>query len=178
MLISCVAITLSVIAICNVYPRQLGLDYLGMIVGVLALLTTILIGWNIYTLIDIKEIHKRYISIINQVDISQHKVLAVQENANWMIYHQLLLKNDPCGLEFRFLYHGVSCLYHTSMIDKYETCSLIARTINDCFTNPQAVKLSKSNKQQVLLLLRQVKQPSKIEGYMDLMEKVALIGMK
>lgn len=178
LIISLIAIVFSIIAICHIYPRELGLDYLGWIVGILALLTTILLGWNIYTIIDIKESHNRYINIINEVDISQHKVLSVQEHANWMIYHQLLLNNDPCGLEFRFLYHGVACVYHTSMIEEYETCSLITRTINDCLTNPQAVKLSKSNKLQVIKLLNLAKQPNKIEGYTDLMEKVALIGIK
>lgn len=176
--ISLTAIIISIIAICNVYPRELGIDYLGWIVGILALLTTILLGWNIYTTIDIKENHRRYTSIINEVDISQHKVLALQEHANWMIYHQLLLNHDPCGLEFRFLYYGVSCLYHTSMIGEYDTCRMVVKALNECFTNPKAVKMTKSNKEQVLILLNLVKQPNKIDGYMDLMEKVALIGVK
>jgi hypothetical protein len=176
--ISLIAIIISIIAICNAYPRELGIDYLGWIVGVLALLTTILIGWNIYTTIDIKESHRQYISIINEVDISQHKVLAIQEHTNWMIYHQLLLNHDPCGLEFRFLYYGASCLYHTSIIGEYETCRMVVKALNECFTNPKAVTMTKSNKEQVILLLNLVKQPNKIEGYMDLMEKVALIGTK
>lgn len=175
---SLIAIILSIVAICNIYPRELGIDYLGWIVGILALLTTVLLGWNIYTIIDIKESHKRYISVINEVDISQHKVLALQEHANWMIYHQLLLKEDPCGLEFRFLYYGVSCLYHTSMIGEYETCRLVVKALNECFTNPKSVTITKRNKEQVLSLLHLVKQPGKIEGYMSLMEKIALIGTK
>ena len=128
--ISLTAIIISIIALCNVYPRELGIDYLGWIVGILALLTTILLGWNIYTTIDIKENHRRYTSIINEVDISQHKGLALQEHANWMIYHQFLLNQDPCGLEFRFLYYGVSCLYHTSMIGEYDTCRMIVKTFS------------------------------------------------
>lgn len=176
--ISLTAIIISIIAICNVYPRELGIDYLGWIVGILALLTTILLGWNIYATIDIKESHRRYTSIINEVDISQHKVLSLQEHANWMIYHQLLLNQDPCGLEFRFLYYGLSCLYHTSIIGEYDTCRMIVKALNECFTNPKSVKMTKSNKEQVLILLNLVKQPNKIDGYMDLMEKVALIAVK
>jgi hypothetical protein len=40
------------------------------------------------------------------------------------------------------------------------------------------MSMTKSNKEQVLILLNLVKQPNKIDGYMDLMEKVALIGVK
>lgn len=41
------------------YPRTgLGFDYLGLIVGILSILVTILIGWQIYTVINIRETAK------------------------------------------------------------------------------------------------------------------------
>lgn len=56
-----VAIVISIIAICFSCPRNsgLGFDYQGILVGVLSLLVTVLIGWNIYTFIDIKEESQR-----------------------------------------------------------------------------------------------------------------------
>ena len=43
----------SVTAICRTHPRvELGFDYMGLIVGILALLVTMLIGWQIWNLID------------------------------------------------------------------------------------------------------------------------------
>ena len=58
--ISVIALMVSIIAICVAGYRapELSVDYLGVIVGVLALLVTVLIGWNIYTLIDIDRIRK------------------------------------------------------------------------------------------------------------------------
>ena len=55
---------MSLIAICRTCPREvtqqnLGFDYMGVIVGIFALLVTVLIGWNIYTLIDLKELSKK-----------------------------------------------------------------------------------------------------------------------
>ncbi len=43
--------------LCNEYPRNenLGFDYLGVIVGIFSLLVTVLLGWNIYTVIDFKK---------------------------------------------------------------------------------------------------------------------------
>lgn len=58
------ALVLSIISICTSAWRspELSFDYQGVIVGVLSLLVTVILGWNIYTVIDIKntrgEIHK------------------------------------------------------------------------------------------------------------------------
>lgn len=55
-IISLCALFFSIIAICNVCPRtDIGFDYMGAIMGILSLLVTALIGWNIYTIIDFKE---------------------------------------------------------------------------------------------------------------------------
>lgn len=48
-----ISLLVSVIAICRTHPRvELGFDYIGLIVGILALLVTMLIGWQIWNLID------------------------------------------------------------------------------------------------------------------------------
>ena len=41
------SLILSIISLCNSHPRTDGLDYIGVIVGILSLLVTILIGWQI-----------------------------------------------------------------------------------------------------------------------------------
>lgn len=53
-----VSIVLSIVAICRCCPRSGGLDYLGCIVGILALLVTALIGWQIFNIVSIE----RYVS--------------------------------------------------------------------------------------------------------------------
>lgn len=47
-----ILLTFSIISLCNSLPRNSGMDYIGVIVGILSLLVTILIGWNIYTVVD------------------------------------------------------------------------------------------------------------------------------
>lgn len=44
----------------NEYYKNLGIDYWGIIVGFLTLLITLLVGWNIYKTIDVKESFKTY----------------------------------------------------------------------------------------------------------------------
>lgn len=57
LILSVISTIISIIAICRVYPNtsELGLDYQGIIVGILALLVTALIGWQIYIAINVKE---------------------------------------------------------------------------------------------------------------------------
>lgn len=56
-LISSLALICSVVALCFVAPRswELSFDYIGVIVGILSLLVTVLIGWNIATALNLKE---------------------------------------------------------------------------------------------------------------------------
>lgn len=51
------ALVLSIISICISAWRspELSFDYQGVLVGVLSLLVTVILGWNIYTVIDIKN---------------------------------------------------------------------------------------------------------------------------
>lgn len=46
------SLAMSSIAMCRSFPRICGIDYIGVIIGILSLLVTILIGWNIYTVVD------------------------------------------------------------------------------------------------------------------------------
>lgn len=59
--LSVIAIVISIIAICISCPHipELGFDYQGIIIGVLSLLVTILLGWQIYSAIYIKDSLKK-----------------------------------------------------------------------------------------------------------------------
>ena len=53
---SIAAIIISIVALANVAPTQdINFDYLGAVIGVLSFLVTLLIGYQIYTVINVKE---------------------------------------------------------------------------------------------------------------------------
>lgn len=54
---SIAAIICSVVAICVSLPSapELGIDYIGVIVGILSFLVTLLIGWQIYNAVTIEK---------------------------------------------------------------------------------------------------------------------------
>ena len=71
LLLSSVAVLISLVAICVACPHkaELGFDYQGVIVGILSLLVTVLIGWQIYNALEIKkEIKKEIDSSLSQFE--------------------------------------------------------------------------------------------------------------
>lgn len=61
-LVSAINAISCIVLLCVICPRveNLGFDYMGVIVAILALLVTLLIGWNIWSMIDIKSIRKEF----------------------------------------------------------------------------------------------------------------------
>lgn len=135
-------------------------------------------GWNIYTIIDIKNTKDKIDEISTGASLMIQKGMAVSENTNWMIYHYLLLKEDPLGLEYRFLYHGIACLFHTSQFLDIATCNAIVKGLLECMTNPKSITITKNGKDEILKLLSGVKQSDKIKGYFELLNRIALVNVK
>ena len=56
--LSLIAIVLSIVAVCVTYPRRAdsGLDYIGIIVGILGALVAISVGWQLYNALNLKEL--------------------------------------------------------------------------------------------------------------------------
>ena len=178
--LSLIATIMSIIAICVSAYRspELGFDYIGVIVGVLALLVTILIAWQIYSMIDFNSKKRDLYTLTNIASNDLQSNMATSEYANWMIYHYLLLKTDPLGLDYRFLQHGISCLLHTSNIEDIETCNVVVKGLLECFINPHEVKMPQLNKDQLILLLSKVKHTDRIKDYSRLVEKIIQINVK
>ena len=180
LVLSGIAILISIIAICISCPHkaELGFDYQGVLVGILSLLVTALIGWNIYTIIDIKSTRDKIDEISTGASFMGQKNMAGSESTNWMIYHYLLLEKDPLGLEYRFLYHGVACLFHTSQFSDITTCNAIVKGLLESIVNPNSITITKNGKNEILKLLSNVKHTDKIEGYLELLNRIALVNVR
>lgn len=65
------SLVFSIISLCSSLPRTSGLDYIGVIVGILSLLVTVLIGWQITNYFMFEKRTKSYAEkIINQYSYS------------------------------------------------------------------------------------------------------------
>ena len=68
--VSIVALIIAIVALCRTCPRTVSLsfDYLGVIIGVLSVLVTAVIGWNIYSILDIKGLRSENDSKIKDLE--------------------------------------------------------------------------------------------------------------
>lgn len=179
LLLSSMAVGVSLIAVCFAAYRSpnLEFDYQGVLVGILSLLVTILIGWQIYTFIDIskksKELEEAKVAAI----ISTERNNALTTNAISDFYYYILLKSDPLGVEYRFLDYRISSLYHSSNIGEIETCNVIVRSLLEMIVVPEDIKVLESGKNRILMLLTKVKNTDKINGYEELVSRIARLGI-
>lgn len=82
--ISIVALGVAIVAMAKVAPTQeLDFDYYGAIIGVLSFLVTLLMGYQIYTVINVKEELKEVQKLRGEIEgIIRTKVLEVKEQMN------------------------------------------------------------------------------------------------
>ena len=97
--LSITAIICSLVAICVSLPSapELGIDYIGVIVGILSLLVTMLIGWQIYNAIIIEKKIKDEVKLIEKS--FQKEIQAIKDESE--IYIDLkfqLSKHNPTGI--------------------------------------------------------------------------------
>ena len=83
----------------NTYYKNLGIDYWGIIVGFLALLVTLLVGWNIYSTIKAKDDLKDYRkSLRDEVDTTKQQ-LKQQYSASFDGITERLSKIEKCCVD-------------------------------------------------------------------------------
>lgn len=76
-----VAIIMGVIALATVCPRtDLSIDYMGVIVGILSLLVTALIGWQIFNLIKIDKLNATLMSAKEEIEKAKDEMSAEVRN--------------------------------------------------------------------------------------------------
>lgn len=179
-LMPCVCVlsfVVSVIALCFSIPKTdgLGFDYSGLLVGVLSFIVTLLIGWNIYTVIDIGKTRSEIANIANGASKDIQKGLALTEQSFWMCYNYLLTHDDPAGLEYRFLYHGIASVYHLSCAGELNTCNAVVDALLETLVRPQSISMSAFRKGELLKLLTKVQRTEAMPHFVFLVERVAKI---
>ena len=178
-LLEWMAIVISIVALSVALFRcePITHEWMGVLVGVLAVLVTVLVGWNIYTFIDISKRAKELALLTVETSLGTERSLALSENAAAGIYSYLLLKEDPLGLEYQILYHRICSILHTSNFNDIETCNMMVKATLEMIVEPSKINMIQSCKDRLLLLLTKVKNTDKIVGYSELVEKVAKVNV-
>ena len=139
-------------------------------IGVLSMLVLVLIGWQVYTLLDIRKIHKEVNSKRLQVNLESERNMCVSALALSDFYYSLLVDEGAESKEFKYVNYRIAALLHSSRLYDYDTCSAIVRALLESITDK--LRLSKYNKSLLLHLLQKVEQTNKIENFQSLLRLI------
>lgn len=180
--LSIAAIICSVVAICVSLPSapELGIDYIGVIVGILSLLVTMLIGWQIWNVIAIdKKIDGKAKqtsdSLTKSIDATKKEMIEYIEKANEKSQTEImtsllfiqgdnfLFKSQFENALLRYL-DVISDIIEKPYIENYSdainACILKAREAMRSVNNNELKRVLKEEKKESYL-----KALLKIEGY-------------
>ena len=178
-----ISFTFSIISLCSSLPRNSGMDYIGVIVGILSLLVTILIGWNIYTVIDF---NKKKDELSKNEAVLSELILRVNNNTTAdsaalefyfaYLYAYLLTNNEPLGLGFWYINHTLNAILKYSEIAKYKECNALIEMLLSTITEPSKVKINKERKEGLLKLVLGVHGIGNIDKYSNILSLVSNLG--
>lgn len=188
-ILSSVAIVLSIVAICISLPRtDMSFDYLGLITGILGMLVTVLVGWNIYMIIDFKQEKEKlqqYFdeqktevrSVGNDVMatfMSQLSHSSFLERSVADVYAQLMGLHGLTPLSFEYLFHLLGAIVSASQAENYDACNSWIKEINLVLTSSQ-VAVPVSCKQQLMKAMMQISHSEKIKDFEEMVNLLANI---
>lgn len=133
-LVGGISLISAILSVSCTFPRivdavgKLGFDYLGFIVGILALLVTVLMGWNIYQLINLKNIKKNYEARINEVKKDFDDRVKDIESDNFIetnVLYNILdskIRNEPA----QYLAACINSFYDLKQMKRFSIIKCIA----------------------------------------------------
>lgn len=180
--LSIAAIICSVVAICISLPSapELGIDYIGVIVGILSLLVTMLIGWQIWNVIAIDKkidgkVKQTSDSLTESINVTKKEMIEYIEKANEKSQTEImtsllfiqgdnfLFKSQFENALLRYL-DIISDIIEKPYIENYSdainACILKAREAMRSVNNNELKRVLKEEKKESYL-----KALLKIEGY-------------
>lgn len=141
MALSVIATVLGIAAICNACPRVLGMDYLGWIVGVLALLSAILLGWQLFSLFRINNLKDEMEDMRNQAALKVEECL-VEMHAT-MALHVSSFPNylNDSELIYKYTINCLSMTIHLGKIGDFGRCEKQINSLLKKLSQTEKVKL-------------------------------------
>ncbi len=88
LILSVVSLLVSMVVLAKLWPvDSIGFDYIGAIVGILSFLITVLMGYQIYTVINVKDSLKEVQHIRSEIDAKlQDKVDSLSDDFKEELY--------------------------------------------------------------------------------------------
>jgi len=182
--ISIVSLLLSVIAVCVAVWRspELDFDYQGVLVGVLSLLVTVLIGWQIYSIVDfnrkIADIERKS-DILQKISDNSERINLINksetEQCISLIYYHLLGFSKHIPLEYEYISHAIESIIYASMLKNYNLCNITVDVILSSIKEPETIVIGCDYKKRLLVSMNNIKSTEKINRFEELLDFILRI---
>lgn len=160
-------------------------DYPSLLVSVLSVLVTALIGWNIYTIFDFNSRKKEMdvkIALLNEqmksMQITHQMNKGIVEQAISDLYYVQLGVGHPIPMVYFYLNHLISAIITFTNAGDFETPRILIKGAAEVIVRPENVRLSKVERNGLLVGISLVKNTNKIPNWTDLVDIVARMGKR
>lgn len=130
---------LTLVLVCLVLPRvEVDFDYLGFLVSVLGVLFAVVLGYNIYSIIDLRGLIEQ--NRQNAEEIKKQRrdlnssLVQLESELGAMYYQQRFLPSDK-NLVRNSLYHLIKAVAITAQDEEYKECCRSIEAIRDMYVN-------------------------------------------
>lgn len=171
------SLIVGIAALCRTFYRNvdLTLDYMGIIVGILAALCTVLIAWQIYALVDVRNIEERFKTI--ETKRNEDNLRTVLQTYDFISALTLQMATNatkeellPQSIMFDLL--GIAT---ESKLGQFDSCDKRIKELMQ--TQSQDLSVSTFVKEQYIRIISEVNWPDKIIEYPALVEWIASLNV-
>lgn len=156
------------------YPHNenLRLDYVGVIVATLALLVTVLIGWQIWTLIDMKGLKNEFKKEINYLHNKSDYTTALMYGRT-----SQMIASSICGvcreeIKNQMLMNGIISIKMLLNLHAEVEYKAILKTMLEALKATNDITLSEKNIENLILSIGEIKKRDEIYMIKDLIKEI------
>lgn len=158
------SLTISLLAIfisgCVAFQYEMGTNNASFTLGVLTALVTVLIAWNIFSLVDFNhkkdELSKETETVKQLIALSASTNAAnsaITDEALAMIYHYLITKKPIESLEYQYINHSISAIVNFAIANREKECNFFIDLLLETVSDPQKLTIKQDRINEMLLHL-------------------------
>lgn len=153
-----------------ILPTKLGIDSMGIIVGILSLLVTALIGFNIYSIIDIKNektrIEEKRKEIDNRIDVALMETYSCMS----MFYGNNVFDEKTSKDTYieAYLYFNVLSLRYSAACENYNNCNFLVNEALNRRETMMDIKINKNIYSNIQGILKGIPNRNHIDRFNEL----------
>lgn len=185
LLVSILAIVLSVIAISTSLPRtEMSFDYLGFITGCLGFLVTVLLGYTIFDFRQERQDLKAYFdeqkqsvkavgSDLRMTFKNQIANVSLLEKHISDVYSYLMGINNSIPLLFYYIHLTLGAIINSAQSENYDNCNLWVNELLAVIKEPEVIEMPITSKMYLLKSFTMIYHPENIKRLDELHRVIA-----